>query len=69
MMKLDDDMWSYWQNKYGPVLALEDYYPKYVESNLQLQLAIAMIKNGERLIDSIMEEATDNYLNEEYEDG
>ena len=50
------NMWRYWRDKYGYVLGLTDYYPKLVEDRKDLQMAIAMIENGERIIDSIMEE-------------
>jgi len=50
------NMWRYWRDKYGHVLGLADYYPKLVEDRKDLQMAIAMIENGERIIDSVMEE-------------
>lgn len=48
------DMWGYWNDKNGPIEALEVYYPNTLKNSQELQQAIAMIKNGERLINSIM---------------
>lgn len=48
------DMWGYWYDKNGPVEAVEVYYPNTLKNSHELQQAIAMIKNGERLVNSIM---------------
>jgi len=48
-------MWSYWRDKKGIVEALEDYYSQLLASSGELQHALTLIKNGERLINSIME--------------
>lgn len=53
------DMWSYWEEKYGVVEALQEYYPRLLESRSDLQAAVIMIQNGERIIKSIMEESHD----------
>ncbi len=49
-------MWSFWETAYGPMKALEDYYPALLEARPDLQASVTMIKNGERIINSIMEE-------------
>jgi hypothetical protein len=53
-MTENTDMWPYWRDKRGIVDAVECDYPKLLESNHELQLAITMIKAGETLIDRIM---------------
>ncbi len=52
----DYDMWGYWMRKHGPALALKDYYPGLVKDRTDLQGALVMIENGERIIKSIMRE-------------
>jgi len=49
-------MWSYWKEKRGTSEAVELDYPILLESSIELQQALAMVKNGERAIDSIMSE-------------
>ena len=49
-------MWSYWRDKKGIVEALEDYYSQILADSGELQHALFLIKNGERFINSIMEE-------------
>lgn len=50
-------MWGYWRDKYGsPVVALESQYAATLENDLRLQQAVAMVKNGELLIDTLMQE-------------
>ena len=49
-------MWSYWRDKKGIAEALEDYYSHLLASSGELQHALFLIRNGERLINSIMEE-------------
>ncbi len=55
MPEEDYSMWSFWREKYGHVVALTDYYPRLLERRVDLQLAVASIRNGEGIIDSIME--------------
>lgn len=50
-------MWSYWRDKKGIAEALEDYYSQLLASSGELQHALFLIKNGERLINSVMEES------------
>ena len=56
MPEEDYNMWDYWRRKYGFVFALTDYYPELVKERTDLQMAVAMIENGERIINSVMEE-------------
>lgn len=56
MIEEDYNMWGYWEHKYGTVLALTVHYPELLRSRADLQQAVAMIENGERVINAIMEE-------------
>jgi len=50
------DMWSYYRDKYGVSTALENYFEGLCRQNIDLQVALAQIKNAERAINTIMEE-------------
>ena len=47
-------MWSYWRDKHGIVVALEDYFEIIYSENIDLQVALAQLKNAERAINFIM---------------
>ena len=49
------DMWSYWRDKSGFEEALKIYFPKTLEGNTQLQVALAQLQNAEIVINNIME--------------
>ena len=49
-------MWPYWRDKYGHLDAVKDYFAEELKSNVELQQAVAMVKNGERLIDTLFAE-------------
>ena len=56
----DLEMWDYYVEKRGGFIeALEIDFPELIESNPQLKLAIAQVKNARIIIDSIMKEAQD----------
>jgi hypothetical protein len=54
MDKSEPYMWKYHQAEYGTADALEVYYAETLAKNIQLQMAIAQIKNAELVIDAIM---------------
>ena len=60
-------MFDYWSDKYGPMVALQDYYPKTLESSDELKAAVAQYKNSKRVMNSIMDELKDK--EEENDDG
>lgn len=50
----DINLWNYFKDRTSISEALEHYYADLLKDNTELQSALAMIKNGERVIDSIM---------------
>ena len=52
-------MWSYWRDKYGPVVALKDYYAGVLAEDPMLQRAVAQIQDAEWTINHRMEELSD----------
>lgn len=56
MSDSDFHMWRYWKEDNGYVRALEGYYPQTLHENAEVAQALAMIKNGQRVLDSIFEE-------------
>lgn len=60
-------MWDYWQGKYGSIEALKDYYPETLKARVDLQVAISMIQNGERVVNSIMEDLSEESWEEEHQ--
>ena len=58
MPEYDDEhvpMWPYYRDKYGHKEALEGQYHKELAADIQLQMALAQLKNAEMLIDTLME--------------
>lgn len=53
--KTSQPMWEIYREDYNsPIEALENYYPEVLAENDQLKSAVAQIKNGSLIIDTIM---------------
>ncbi len=59
MTDSDFHMWSYWREKYGVLNGALEYYPLFCKENTEAAQAIAMIKNGERILDSLFSDLTE----------
>jgi hypothetical protein len=52
----DFNMWSYWVGKYGPLEALQLYFPKTLAENPKLQHAVYDIEAKLAVIEKFMNE-------------
>lgn len=53
---IDLKMLKYWREEKGDVDALEDYFPKLLESNQELRFAVSQIRLCEKTIAAILDE-------------